>query len=271
MDHGGIGENERFAFPTEPELRVEARLIQVAVEFIDHFGRIPERAEESDLRWAAALLPGFGEDAQQGLVVGFVGELVGDVEEEGIDAGVGEHLGMLAQHGRVVGQIIAEDRFSPMVRGMEWAPERAVFFLHGFGVLGEDFRDVVWSTLDMRTVPKEVENADETVGAWGTDLRVEGEGSAQGIGGDPSVTERVPSPGNDVIRRDGIGTEQAEWGGNGANQQEGEKPDLHEHLQSNFPAEKQEVFVESLPVLVHAPWDHEPKNMQLAGRLDVGS
>jgi len=107
---------------------MDAGFVEIAEQLIDHAPRVPEGAQEGDLGRPAAVAPDLGEDAQKLQVVVVVSDLVRDVENHGVDAGIGEHLRVLAQHVGIIREVVPEDRFAPVMRGVK----RAQSGLSGF-------------------------------------------------------------------------------------------------------------------------------------------
>ena len=121
----GSARIKRLAFPAEPEVGIEIAAVEVVPEFPHHFGRIAERAEKGDLRHPVPLALDPVEDAAEGLPALRISDLVRDVEDDHVNVGVGQHLGMLAEDALIVRDIIAEDRLAPVMRRQLGPPERA--------------------------------------------------------------------------------------------------------------------------------------------------
>ena len=51
----GVGEDQRLAFPAEPEVGIELAAVEIVPEFPHHLPRIAERTEEGDLRHPVSL------------------------------------------------------------------------------------------------------------------------------------------------------------------------------------------------------------------------
>ena len=191
-DQPRVRQDERLALPPEPEFTVKAWLVEIGVKLRDHARRIPERGEEHHLRRAAARRADIGEYFQQGHVVGLVGGLVGDVEDDEVHACVRQHLRVAAQDIGIVGEIIAELRLAPVMHRAHGSPKLAGGFAHGVGVALEDLGDIVRAADDVRAVPEEVEDADIAIWTRRPGLGCVGQGAAQGVGGGPGVAHRVP-------------------------------------------------------------------------------
>ena len=124
-ERGGVGEDQRLAFPAEPEVGIEIAAVEIVPELPHHFPRIAERTEEGDLRHPVPLALHPVEDAAERLPALGIGDLVRDVEDDHVDVGVGEHLGVLAEDALIVRDVIAEDRLAPVMRIEVGAPQRA--------------------------------------------------------------------------------------------------------------------------------------------------
>ena len=188
----GVGENQRFALPTKPQFGVQLRLVKIAPEFMDDFRWTPEWREERDLRGAIALATHLRPHAQQGAIPIAVGDLIGDIEDDHVHAGVREHLGVLAQDALVVRQIVSEERLAPMMRRVQRSPQRAVRLLHGLRIRGENLRHIERPALNVLAEPEEIEDADRAIGPWRGNGGIRGNSSAQGVGGHPGVGVIVP-------------------------------------------------------------------------------
>ena len=174
----GSARIKRFAFPAKPEVGIEIAAVEVVPEFPDHFPRIAERTEEGDLRYPVPLALHPVEDAAEGLPALGIGDLVGDVEDDHVDVGVGQHLGVLAEDALIVRDIIAEDRLAPVMRRQLGAPERAPRITDRGRVLRQDLRDVEGPQVARLAQPQEVKDPDVFVRPRRADFLGHGQSSA---------------------------------------------------------------------------------------------
>ena len=95
-----------------------------------------------------------------------VGRTIARVEDDRIDARVGEHLGVLSQHGSIIAQIVAEDRFTPMVRRIQRSPRRRSYLQHRLWI-GSQYLAVVERAVAFAKliVPEEVEHGHGAIAA----------------------------------------------------------------------------------------------------------
>jgi len=187
----GVGENQRLALPLEPEFRVDAGPVQVAVQFAHHIGRVAKGAQERDLRRAGTGGAHLSEGLAQREIVVLVRRLVGHVENNDIGACVGQHARVLLEHVCVVGQIVAEQRFAPVVKRMHGPPGRVIRLLHGVRILLENSGDVMRAGLAVRAQPQEVENAHVLAVARVAGLGVRGQAAPEVVHRFPGVAEHV--------------------------------------------------------------------------------
>ena len=141
-ERGWVGEDQRLAFPAEPEVGIEIAAVEVVPEFPHDLARIAEGAEEGDLRHPVPLALDPVEDAAERLPAPRIRDLVGDVEDDHVDVGVGEHLGVLAEDALIVRDVMAEDRLAPVMRIQVGTPQRAPRIPDRGRVPGQDLRDV---------------------------------------------------------------------------------------------------------------------------------
>ena len=180
-----IADHQRLASPAEPQVRIEARLVEVLVDLPGGFARLGVD-HEGELRGVAALAADLLEDLAELQVLLAIGHGVGGVEDERIDAGVGQQVRVAAEHPRVRGEVVAVERLAPVVRRADLAPQRRIGLLDRFGVGLQDPRDVV-GPLPIRAAvvalvePEEVEDAHEPVGARRADLLGRGQLATQRI------------------------------------------------------------------------------------------
>lgn len=193
----GVAEEQGFAVPVKPEFGELGWGVEFVVDLeggvagagIDH---------ERDLGCVSPSLADLAEDAAEGEVDIAVGECVGGIEDEDIDASVGEEEGVAAEDPGVVAEVIAIKRFAPVVVDADAAPEGGIGALEGVGSELEDFGDVVRAVEaggpfgHGRLVPEEVEHADEAIGGGGADFRVEGKGTAEVVHGGPGGGGKRP-------------------------------------------------------------------------------
>ena len=133
-----VGHDQWLALPAKPEVWLDGWVVEVAGELPNDLGRLPERAEKRHLRCLPAVATHASKDVEQGFRIFRVGVLIGDIEDHRVDASIGEHLGMLCQHIRVVGVVVAKDRLTPVVRAAEWPPERVAPIVHRPGMLRQN-------------------------------------------------------------------------------------------------------------------------------------
>ena len=72
-----------------------------------------------------------------------IGHGVGRVEDQRIDARIGQHLGMAADDPGVVAAVVAKQRLAPIVRKAIGSPQRRVGLFQGVGIGGKDLADVI--------------------------------------------------------------------------------------------------------------------------------
>src|SRR5690349_13947335 len=78
-----------------------------------------------------------------------------------------------------------------MMGCMQRSPQGTSGLLHGSGIASENLGYIVGAALNMRAMPEEIEHPDRAVWTWWTDVLRRGQCAAQGVGGDPSIRERV--------------------------------------------------------------------------------
>ena len=84
---------------------------------------------------------------------------------------------------------------APMMRSAQRAPGRVFGLVHSIGMPGGDLRDIKRTAVAVLSQPEEIEDADGAVWAGRTDIRMERERPAEGIGGHPGIAESVPGKG----------------------------------------------------------------------------
>ena len=130
---------------------------------------------ERNLRRLSAFLADLAEDLAEIHVDVAIGDGVGRVEDQRVDAGVGQQLRVATNHPRIEAQVVAVQRLAPVVRRADRAPQLRVRLLQRFGVLGEDAGDVVRAVPVRALVgpfvqPEEIEDADEAIRLGCADL-----------------------------------------------------------------------------------------------------
>ena len=156
---------------------------------------------EHHLRRVEALLVELVEDTHELEGVVGVGNGVGHVEEQEIDVGHGEQLGVLAHDPRVVGVVVAVERLGEPVHGALGAVLAAV---HVVGlvdaVLVNDLLEIEHAVVAVLAVPQEVEQTDLPLGGIvGADVGRAVQGTVQVIRARVAAEEVV------VVVGDGVG------------------------------------------------------------------
>src|SRR5437899_1878201 len=116
-----------------------------------------ERAQEHHLRRSAAVAAHFLEHAKQGEVLRLERLLIRHIENQSVHSGIRQHLGVLAQHERIISLVVAEDRLTPMMRGVHRPPLRIS------RIRGLDFGYVIKPATLLASEPKEIKDPDEPV------------------------------------------------------------------------------------------------------------
>src|SRR5262245_58176019 len=78
-----IRQNERLALPRKPVVRIKTRLVEVAIQFGNHFRRVAKGTQKSHARWVSPYVPHLLEHLQQREIGRLVSNLVGDIEDNG--------------------------------------------------------------------------------------------------------------------------------------------------------------------------------------------
>src|SRR6516162_6449034 len=86
----GVGENQGFPLPAEPEVLMETPAVEIGPELAHHLAGIPEGTEKGDLRYRVPLSLHPVKHAAERLPVLRICDLIGHVEDDHIDAGVSE-------------------------------------------------------------------------------------------------------------------------------------------------------------------------------------
>ena len=132
-------EYQRFALPAEPQFFVQSFRIDVVVHLFQRLFAVGQQRVEyaRDLRRPVSFAAHFpvnfhqlGHDRQ-------IDHFVGHVDDDNVHAGVGKHLRVFADDPLVVGDVIAQVGFAPVVE----SPDRSV--LRGVRTLVQQFLDVV--------------------------------------------------------------------------------------------------------------------------------
>ena len=107
-------EDQRLAFPAEPQLFVQIFTVEAVEQVFQRFLGVGVE-DKRDLRGFVSLLTHFGVDVADLFDHRQVDRLVGYVEHDHVHACVGQHLSMLADDPFVVGDVITQVGFAPMM------------------------------------------------------------------------------------------------------------------------------------------------------------
>ena len=186
LDELLVGQQERLAFPEEPQLFPQPRLVEVAPKLVCDCPRITKWSDEGNARRTHALLPHRRVFAAQCLVFILPGKWrVGGVEEDDIDPGVGQHAGMLANDERVGVQVITQFRLSP-IRG------RPVFWpMNNTVALRRQSFRIVIGAVGVWQVPRPIEDSHPPVLSRRTALIETWQRTPRSIRGHPGIGENV--------------------------------------------------------------------------------
>jgi len=99
---------------------------------------------------------------------------------------------MFAQDPPVIADIVPEQRFSPVVHGMQGSPEMAVSVPHRIGIRLQDAPDIVGAAIGVCPMPQEIKDAYESVAAGRADILVREEFPTKRIRPNPRVAEDIP-------------------------------------------------------------------------------
>ena len=181
----GIANQERLALPAEPQIRVVTGLVEVVVNLLCRLAGLGID-HEGDLRRAAALFANGGKDLAELHIDIAISHGIRRIEDQRIDARVGEHLGMAADDPGVVAAVVAQQRLAPVVRKPVRSPERRVGLLQCVGIGGEDPGDIVRPLLAAPAfMPEEIEYRHEAVRPRRANFGSHRQSPAQGIGRRP--------------------------------------------------------------------------------------
>ena len=164
VGHRRIADQERLFLPAKPEIGVEAGLVEVFEEFIRGLAGLGVD-HKTELRRAAAFAANLRPDLadfQVNLAVGFT---VGGIENDGVDAGVGEERSMPPEHPRVHRVVIAVERLAPIILGARRAPERRVGLAQDLRIFGQNAGEVEAGIAASPLVPEKIKNAHGAVRA----------------------------------------------------------------------------------------------------------
>src|SRR4051812_39928083 len=111
---GRIANEQRLSLPLKPKVFVKAGLIEIVIDFLRRLTGLRIH-HEADLGSASAFLPDFAPNRTESEIDIAVSDAICGVEDHGIDTGIGEEMGMTAQHPRVARIVIAVERLAPVV------------------------------------------------------------------------------------------------------------------------------------------------------------
>ncbi len=95
---------------------------------------------------------------------------------------------MTLQHPGVIGVVIAEEGFAPVVHGMHRPPGGMFFVPDGFRMGRKNLRHIMGATVHMGTHPQEIEQADGAVRTGRTGLIMNTDGTPEHVHRLPGIT-----------------------------------------------------------------------------------
>ena len=161
----GVTNHERFALPVEPEFSKQSRFVEIVVNPLRRLPR-PRVDHEGNLRRPSAGLADLAEDRTQRSIHQGVRLRVGGVENQCVNAGVGQQAGVPAEHPGVGGIVVAVKRLAPPVIARR-TPQRGIGLAQNVRVLSQDLGDVVGRAALAAEVREEVKDPHETVSRGG--------------------------------------------------------------------------------------------------------
>ena len=165
---------------------MQAWLVQFPPQFTNHGGGLPERTQKCHLGSTPALGAHGTPRFQQRHIRRAIGQLVGDVKNHRIHSGVTQHLRMFAQDIRVIRRVIPENRFPPMMRGVQGPPPRAIRLLHRQRIILKDFPYIPWSACPgVRPQPQKIKQGDGPIRARPSGFGSHRQGAPQSVGRRP--------------------------------------------------------------------------------------
>ena len=164
---GRVAEQQGLALPMEPELRIESRPVKQFVDLLSGLSG-PAIHHEGDLRHVLSepTLPlEYLTEPHDHI---FIDQRIGRVENHKIHACVREQSRVASQNPWIVAAIIAEQRFAPEMKCVDWAPRRRCIGLRGVRMVSENLGVVIDP---IQTQPEKVEHAHVAVVAECPHLR----------------------------------------------------------------------------------------------------